>query len=314
MNDFHDKSTISARQQTLDHLYKYFKEVSDAKCLLWVDPAQTDPFDAVPLVEEHRIRVPIRHPRFDVQYGPYLVPLDLTDNAAADILEESVEKAWFAWTTDSLSAFRGQPIAGWIATQTSVQSLATYWARHCHLHKRQKMTKLLRFHDPGVREWLWPTLTEQQRWSLLGPADSILSIGRGHILQCHRRSSASFSNDAIPPLTLQEAQWIQVEDHATVHAVWVARLAGPDDRDDYTTGWHQRVFDALKAATHYGVKDAQDRELFALHALRLGCDFHTNEEMRPVWTKTLAGDYYGSALEDVFACSADQVHLHFKNC
>jgi hypothetical protein len=313
MNNILDESSTCAWQQTAEHLEKYFHEVSNAKCLLWVNPAQSDPFEAVPLVEEHRLRVPIRHPRFDVRYGPYLVPLDLRDNTAISLFKESVEQAWLAWTRESLSAHLGQPIAGWVATQAPAQRLATHWAANCHIHVRQRLTKLLRFHDPGVREWLWPTLTEQQRHSLLGHADRIFSIGREHVLQSHGRTSSSFSVDAIPPLALQEEQWAQVEDYASVHAAWLTWRPSLENPENYTTGWEHDVFEALKRATSYGLKDAGDRELFALHVLQFGRDFHNSEEMIPVWKKTLAADHYGNVLEEVFARPVDQIRLHFKN-
>jgi hypothetical protein len=312
MNHPLDEGAAHTWEGAAEDLHRYFHDVASGKCLLWVNPAQSDPFNTVPLVEEHRVRVPINHPRFDVRLGPYLVPLDLSKSADADLFRDSVERAWVAWTIESLSAFCGQPIAGWVATLAPVQALAQHWAWRCHLHTRQGLSKLLRFHDPGVREWLWSTLSEQQRHSLLGPAHSLLAIGRGRILLRQMRSSVPAPADAIPSLALNETQWEQVDSYSTVHAAWIAWSAEPEKRDKPAAAWEQGVLKALSHATRYGVTDAADRELYALHALQLGGAFHTEERMRPVWERTLAGDYYGSALEEIFARPADQLHSHFK--
>jgi hypothetical protein len=308
MNNPLDEGAAPAWQSTAENLHRYFHDAADAKCLLWVNPAQFDPFDRVPLVEEHRVRVPINHPRFDMRLGPYLVPLDLSKREDAGVFSDSVEMAWLAWTAESLSAFCGQPIAGWVGTQAPAQALANHWAWSCHLHRRQGLSKLLRFHDPGVREWLWPTLTEQQRQSLLGPADSLLAIGRGHTLLRHVLTSVPDPADATPSFVLNDQQWAQVDEYATIHAAWVAWSA---EQICAAAPVHD-VLKALSDATRYGVRDAQDRELFALHALQLGGGFHAHEKMRPVWARTLAGDYYGSALEEVFAHPADRLHSHLK--
>jgi hypothetical protein len=313
MNDALNDGGAHDLQSTVDSLLRYFHDVADDKCLLWVNPAQSDPFETAPLVEEHRVRVPINHPRFDVQRAPYLVPLSLTKSAHTDLLTESVERAWRAWTIESLSAFCGQPIAGWVAARAPGQAIANHWARRCHLHRRQGLSKLLRFHDPGVREWLWTTLTEQQRHAVLGPADSLLAIGRGHSAQRHARSTVFNEADVLPGLVLDEKQWAQVDDYATVHAAWIAWSAVPDKGDKLPPNWEQGVFSALAHAASYGVRDPQDRELFAMHALQLGSGFHLTQRMRPVWERTLAGHYYGSALEEVIAQPADRLHSYMKS-
>jgi hypothetical protein len=236
----------------------------------------------------------------------------LSKSADADVFQDSVESAWVAWTDESLLAFCGQPIAGWVATHAPTQALANHWAWRCHLHCRRGLSKLLRFHDPGVREWLWPALTEQQRHSLLGPADSLLAIGRGHTLLRHVRASIPDRADAIPSFVLNEQQWAQVDEYATIHAAWVVWSAEPDNRAERTAGSVQDVLKAMAHATRYGLRDVQDRELFALHVLQLGGGFHADEKMRPVWERTLAGDYYGSALEEVFGHPANRLHLQLK--
>jgi hypothetical protein len=308
MNYYLDKNLSCTWQQALAYLRSHFQEVAQGQCHLWVNPANLDPFANVPLVEKNRIRVPIRHPRFDMRLAPYLVKLDLSQPAEAEVFEKSVEIAWNAWTKESLAAFCGQPISGWLTTKIPPKTLAMHWAQHCHLHRCQQLTKLLRFHDPGVREWLWPTLSKLQREALLGPADTIVAIGRGHQLQCLTRPSGSDPTAQFPPLVLENAQWDQVDDYAIVHAAWVLWTNESENPINYSPGWERDVLKSLRQATGYGIRDRQDRELFSLHALRLGADFHSHERMQPVWNRTCAGDCYGRALEEIFACPVQQFH------
>ena len=156
-------------EQSLQALHKLFLEASDDTCLLWVNPAQGDPFEDDALARERRVPVPISHPRFDPRFAPYLLPLTLHRFADADIFKRSVQLAWQSWSLDSLNFANGQPIGGWVVTSRPPAELARHWADHCHLHLRGGLTKLLRFHDPSVREWLWPTLSPAQRRQLLGP-------------------------------------------------------------------------------------------------------------------------------------------------
>lgn len=294
-------------------LHQHFAGSADSQCLLWVNPAQSDPFNEVPLVRERRVRVPINHPRFDVRLAPYLVPLNLNKPGDKDLFRDSVDMAWQAWNVESLNAFAGQPIAGWVATHAPATELARHWAWRCHLHTRRGLNKLLRFHDPSVREWLWESLTGQQKRLLLGPADSIVSIGRCHTMARHVMPQHDTSGDTSQPLLLDEKQWAQVEDFAAVHAAWLAFSLGSGDHDPLPSGWAQDVFEALSHATTFGIDHMLDRELFALHALQLGSAFHTAERMLPVWEKTRSGNYYGSAVEEVFGRPGDQLHQHPQN-
>jgi hypothetical protein len=307
MNDFVDAAGWEAY---VEYLHRYFSQHAGAKCLLWVNPAQGDPFEDNLHVRTVRFRVPVNHPRYDVSVGPYLVPLDLAVSIDADVLRESVRLAWQAWEFASLLAMQGQPICGWIA-HGDARSLALHWAIRCHLHRRNGLAKLLRFHDPSVREWLWTTLSASQRSSLLGPAASVFSIGRAHALVHHLRDGGAIipALDEMPSLTLTDAQWEQVEEYATVHAAWLAWHDGPTGRDmDLDLpAWEQTVLGALKQASNYGVVDAEDRQLFALHTLQFGANFHTSKSMLPVWTKTRSGSHYGNAIEQVMGIPVDQL-------
>jgi hypothetical protein len=287
------------------------------QCLLWVDPAQADPFEGNLLVEQVRVRTPIRHPRFDPLRAPYLVPLDLSRRADADLFRDSVELAWRTWERESLNAMRGQPICGWLRIDagTSVKSLASHWARNCHLHMDARQARLLRFQDPGVREWLWPTLDETQRRAMLGPAVEIQAIGRGQKLIHHRRANgAAATPGGYLALQLKQSQRDQVTDYATVHAAWLKRRNSlPAETEALLpSDWERPVLDALAEATRYGVRDAPDRELFALHALQLGARFHQCAQLQEVWRKTQDGDSYGGAIEEVIGLPADQLETFIR--
>lgn len=291
-----------------EQLIRHFQETTNSRCILWVDPAQADPFEACALVEEMRVRTPIRHPRFDSLRAPYVVPLDLSRSAHADVFADSVELAWQSWNLDNLSAMRGQPICGWLASDASAKAIAGHWGRHCHLHLRGRQTKLLRFQDPGVREWLWGDLSATQQRAMLGPAAEVYAVGRGHSLMHHRCDDVTTPHDMCEPLHLTSAQWEQVEDYAIVHAAWLIwRVSRREGAASSTPGWERPILGALTQATRLGVRDVADRELFALHTLKLGPAFHRNARMQQVWTKTQAGEFYGSAVEEVTGCSADQL-------
>ncbi|MES2317988.1 MAG: DUF4123 domain-containing protein [Pseudomonadota bacterium] len=298
-------------QQHVDDLHRRFYEAAESKCLLWVNPAQSDPYEGDPLVEALRARVLINHPRFNPKHGPYLVPLDLSKSAHADVFRASAELAWNAWTRESLAASCGQPIAGWVLTRSPVKALALHWGTQCHVHGRGR-NQLLRFHDPSVREWLWPVLSDAQRDSLLGPADSLFAFGRNHAMMRHQRKDARASRICFPALALTDVQWRQVEDYATLHRAWLTWQSANEDKPQQAAEWEKGVLTALSHATTYGIVDSHDRELFALHALQLKSTFHGLSQLQPVWRKTSRGEFYASAIEDVFGQPADQLHTCLK--
>ncbi|QGZ40205.1 uncharacterized protein DUF4123 [Pseudoduganella flava] len=295
----------------LQALHRYFHEAAEDACLLWVDPAQGDPFDGSGLVEERRVRVPIAHPRFEPQFAPYLVPLHLDRSADADLFGHSVRMAWQAWDLPSLEAAQGQRVCGWIRTSGEAAVLAQHWAGNCYLHVHGALHKLLRFHDPGVREWLWLSLGAQQKRTLLGPAQTLLAFGRTQQLKRQEMADGGAAHTEAPGrLVLTAEQWAQVDDYATLHAAWLAERSaraavGVDVPDD---GFDPRpVFAALKHATRHGIVDAQDRVLFARHALALGPEFHTDERLLLVWKLTAQGDFYGGAIEEVTGVPVDEL-------
>ncbi len=317
MNNTFDSVDVVGWEHHVEYLHKYLYDNADSKCLLWVNPAQVDSFAENERVQEARVRVPINHPRFDVSVGPYLVPLNLSASADADIFRDSVKFAWDAWDINSLHSLAGQPIGGWVVSKSDAKALAAHWAMRCHVHRRSDLTKFLRFHDPSVREWLWKSLNAVQRRALLGPASSIFSIGRGlNLINQHcETSSSALQVDSFAALVLSDGQWHQVEDYATVHAAWLAWIEAHEDGAtvNQQCGWEQAIFGALAHATDYGIVDAQDRELFARHALQLDADFHSSKKMLPVWIRTRMGEYYGTVLGQVFCLQVDQFNTKLLN-
>ncbi len=272
-------------------------------------------------VQENRIRVPIQHPRFDLKFAPYLVPLDISKSMGSDILKQSVQLAHEAWDLPSLLAYSGQPVAGWAITDSKATSLANHWANYTHLHTVNRLTKLLRFHDPSVREWLWPSLSVAQQALLLGPATQLLGIGRQQQLMQLQLAEPSTPSDT-RKLFLTGPLWQQLEDYATVHEAWLleaADIANTGDvrqwRNSLPTQWHESVFKALQSATQYGIESAEDRVLFARHVLEMGSGFHTHPLLKEVWSKTKTGGFYGGAVEEVTGHAALSLatHLHTVN-
>lgn len=276
----------------VEDMHRHFHEVAEGKCLLWVNPAQADPYADDAVVNELRVCVMINHPRFDRKHAPYLVPLDLSKSGHADVFRTSVEMAWNAWTQEYLMASCGQPIGGWVLTRSPGKALALHWGTQCHVHARRGRSQLLRFHDPSVREWLWPTLNDAQKDSLLGPADTLLALGRDHSLMRQQRHTAP-DRICFQALVLTDAQWRQVEDYATVHRAWLTwhSVHEHDSKPQCEKEWEKGVLAALSYATTYGIVDAQDRELFALHALQLSSTFHGLSQLQPVWERTAHGEF-----------------------
>jgi hypothetical protein len=304
-------------QPHLQELHRQFFERAGDRCILWVNPAQGDPFSGEQFVDKRKVRVPIQHANFDVKLAPYLVPLDIGKSRDADVFKRSVAMAWEAWELDSLQEFNGQAIGGWAASDQPPQSLALHWATNCHIHSVNGLTKLLRFHDPSVREWLWPALTTKQQERLLGPANLVIALNRNQELMTHT-STAAFTNaidDNPGKLLLTPAQWEQVNEYAVLHSAWLRCCSSrPAFRQVSATQsrWEGKILEALHAARAYGISDPQDRDLFATHAMLLGADFHEHEKMHPVWSKTRTGDYYGAACEEVSGRPVDhlQNYLH----
>jgi hypothetical protein len=287
--------------------------MAGGKCTLWVDPAQRDPYDRIQFLKQRRVRVPISHVNFSGHCAPYLVPLDLAMPNDAALFNDSVELAWDAWTIPSLRAQVGQPVCGWIVTPSPAEILANHWGRHCHIHGHQYKSKLLRFHDPGVREWLWPTLNEAQRHSLLGPAACLFALGRN---QCLLRHASKFTFSALAPFELNNQQWLQVGDYATVHAAWlecVAATGSASLNPPFSELALAAVLSALAQATRHGVTQQSERKLYARHALQLGTEFHADERMQKVWELTCGENYYGSVIEDVFNCAAEELYLKWRS-
>jgi hypothetical protein len=196
MNNHSIQHEAEPWQPHLQTLHRTFYESANDLCLMWVNPAQGDPFADDPLVEERRVGVPIQHPNFDTAFAPYLVELDLGQSRDADVFKRSVAMAWNAWELDSLIAFNGQTIGGWISSDQSAQTLAQHWAKNCHIHSIKGLTKLLRFHDPSPREWLWRVLTPLQQTRLLGSASFIVAFNREQELMTHSISRSVVNEEA----------------------------------------------------------------------------------------------------------------------
>jgi hypothetical protein len=235
--------------------------------------------------------------------------LDLTTSDAIELLEFSVRLAWEAWTQENLTSRNGQPIAGWVTTAVKPEALARHWATFTHLHVHNCHSKLLRFHDPGVREWLWPMLSTVQQQQLLGPALCVSAVDRRQNLihqvrptiPSHRdNTSSTAALPRVQKLTLTDEQWNRVEDFAIVHAAWIdSRENGEIASNLIHPDWHADIFPALLNATQYGLAHPQDRELFATHVMQLGGKFHFHPKMQTIWARTRAGDPYAYAIDQV---------------
>lgn len=317
-----DNHIDAAWRKLAGQLHRHFEVTAQHRCLLWVDPAQADPFEGHDSVEQLRVRIPIRHPRFNPLRAPYVVPLDLSRSADGDLFNSSVELGWRSWSTEYLNAMLGQPVCGWVRAAVDARAVTRHWGTQCHLHLFKRQTRLCRFHDPSVREWLWPTLDKTQQRALLGPAAEILAIGRTQQLIHHTcgdpigfpSSSSNSEQGRFPQLQLDQRTWEQLDDYATVHAAWLIWRNSADSQAalPQAAGWQRHIFHALAQASQLGIRDAPERELFALHALQMGADFYRNSELDGIWRQTRAGGVYGITVEEVMGCPADQLATKIK--
>ncbi|WP_432241453.1 DUF4123 domain-containing protein [Herbaspirillum robiniae] len=301
----------------LQQLHRDINRHGDGRCFVWVDPAQGAP-DLGETDPGLRVSVPIVHPHYDQRFAPYLVPLNLGRFSDDCVLAASIELAWNAWSTPFLMARRGQPISGWIIGDRSAREVAAYWARRCYLHFVQGRTRMLRFHDPGVRAMLWQDLDTRQRALLLRPVKAILSLNRHQALE----SFSAPSTPAVGPdsaaadlpdeqLRLSEQQWQHVNDYATVHAAW-SYLVGEN-----LISRHAPVSEALRnslgAASSYGITSADDRMLFLVCGLRHGIGFHSHARMADVWRRTADGEALVDAIEAVSGRPFEQLSSYLMD-
>lgn len=304
----------------LQDLHRYFFETAADQCLLWVNPAQFDVFAEETVAQDRLVRINIHRPDLDEKLLPYLVPLDLSRSPDADLFKKSVAIAWEAWTLDSLKAYNGQPIGGWIHTDASPQALARYWASNCYVHSVDNGHVLLRIHDPGVRQWLWRSFSSLQKIQMLGPARSIHAFGREHQMMCHQADASAAApslgdSNAPSRLQLAPAQWGQVGDYSVLHRAWLRYCErDPEVRTKQfaSAAWEHDILSALDHASQYGIEDEQDRDLFAFHALQMGPNFHFDKRLQPVWAMVQTGEYYGGACEHVTALPTDRLHEYLQ--
>jgi hypothetical protein len=309
----------STWQDCAQALHSHIYSTANDQCLLWVNPAQMDAFADNSWVQKNRVTVPITHPRFDTKFAPYLVALDISSSMGSDILQQSVQIAYEAWALPSLQAYSGQPVAGWVVTSGSAAALASHWASLIYLHMVDGLTKLLRFHDPSVREWLWPSLSATQQALLLGPATQLLGINRQQQVMQHQLLEPQPAVAAAKKLFLTEQQWQQVEDYAAVHEAWLLQATEVENtsnlaqwRKALPARWHDTLLKALQSVTQYGIASPEDRALFAQHALQMGADFYNHPLLKDVWTKTKGGDFYGGALEEVTRHPAHTLAVYLR--
>ena len=293
----------------LQTLHRHFFEHHQSRCLVWINPAQGDPFSDVALEEQRKIVVPIEHAKFDRKFAPYLIDLRLDKFRDAEIFKLSVEMAWEAWSEPSLAARAGQPICGWIGVDGDPKELSEHWAKRCHVHLVATRHKFLRFHDPGVRELLWTFLTPVQKAILTANTSAIFSIGRRRNLLKQTLAEMQPSLDSpTRSLVLDTVQWSYVADLANIHAASVVlHTELGTSLNDLPVG--MSIFRALEHATHYGILDESNRQLFIRHVLEAGSEFHHDDRLKRVWSLTQSGEFYGVALQDVLECEPDQ----FKN-
>lgn len=307
---------MDSPEAIIEMLLQHLHNASTDHILLWVDPAQQDVFGDHPLIEQLRVRVPIRHARFDPALAPYLVPLNTSKYNEAQLFGESVRLAWQAWQMPSLLEGNGQSVCGWAICSAPAVKLAAHWGQYCSLHRVGMQSMRLRFHDPSVREWLWPALSPTQQRQLLGPAQALLSIGRQgqvvrHALAAETNGIETSWMAETSTLTLSDAQWSDVNDYATLHGAWLDYcLLNEAHRQTLSRkhpSWVANTLSALKQASQFGIADPLDRRLFALHALQFGDTFYLHPKLQMVWPRTQQGEFYGGALEDATQQPAEQL-------
>lgn len=311
MNNHIELEAEASWEQYVEHFHKLFSDSGEGKCLLWVDPARVDPLGE--LCAGKMVPVLINHPRFDTNSAPYLVELDLSRSSDADLFRISVEISWNSWSIDELTARKGQYICGWVQAPDGAKALAHHWATRCHLHRKNGASYLLRFQDPGIREWLWSLLDQHQKEILLGPASRLFSVSRNRHVITHEVPSAILKRETskISALMLDSSQFVQLEDYQVAHSAWLELMSDHEHAFDAPIGWERNLFRSLTRATEIGILHELDRTLFAKHVLQMGSAFIGWDRMKSVWRKTCLGEPYGRAVEEVFSITPDRLHTVF---
>lgn len=271
----------------LESLRTLFHEQGRDQCLLMINPAQFDLLEDNDFVQDQKVVVPIEHPRFDLQFAPYLVPLNLTQDQDLEIFQRSVEAAYQDWSLENLEAFAGQAVCAWVLTQAPAKEVATYWAKNTFVHRHNHLDKLLRWHDPSVREWLYLMLSPAQINQLLGPADRLCSIGRRQNLIEHAKTRDTSPHP--PHLQLSETQWQAVESFALLHAAWVNAWAEDEHFKDRlpTSADIKPYVESLEAAKQLGIEGEEHLKQFLTFAWRYRPDFYRIEPYNQLVDKLL---------------------------
>ncbi|WP_288407156.1 DUF4123 domain-containing protein [uncultured Herbaspirillum sp.] len=302
-------TTVPAWDRHLNALHRLIAEESDGQCLLWLNPLAHQMGLAGTKAKEC-VAIPIEHPRFDRRFAPSLLPLDLQRYEDSEIFANSVAMAWTAWDFETLQASPGQPIAGWVIGSMSAKELAGHWARSVCIHHEKGQSRLLRFNDPAVREWLWPTLTPTQKSTLIGSADALISIGRQQQIELARREldmeyPQPQERSWQAPLKLSATQWYRLEHYAEIHAAWMYWLSEGGDRHQILS--QDCIFSALLAATERGLSHPDDRILFIFHLLQLGEIFYHDARLESVWERTRLGEAYSESITETLGLSAQHL-------
>jgi hypothetical protein len=278
-------------RQLGEHLQR---DEADA-CFLLIDPLLREPFpeDWPPVAAANVWEVPIKHPSVSGTQRPRLIRLDARNVA---LLEASVAGAVEEQRMPTVEAARGFSIGGWLwlGSPADPSQLARHLARCMQLRAGPGGTsRLIRWHDRRVLEWMWPALSDEQRSRLLGPIRAWTVLDRRNRLVTYRTNSERQPG----ALSLTATQWVHGGLNETVQDLLRGWMSFANELPaDYLAQAHSAAI-AVDAA---GVTHRQDRTLMAAYLFQVHLRLLDHPRVQSAVTKAIAGETtLAQALEDI---------------
>ncbi|MEA9393587.1 DUF4123 domain-containing protein [Acerihabitans sp. TG2] len=273
-------------------------ELATADCRLYllVDPVSLPDEVLHPLVSAlvalHPIPVRLPHHALAAQSYPWLLPLDMADEAQAALLRLSIDYALKELHPQRLAQGEGRAICGWLTSPYDAATVARQLGETAIQKLPDNSSILLRYYDPAVHSVLWNHVDElqQQRW--LGVLSAwVYPCGDGQVV-IHKHKSATY-----PHLTF--SLMLGAED-----AVLIARTGRinrtletyrnknrmSERHDEVSAG--EIVKAALERAdSQHGFTQEYDQQALALDCLKWHPQLDMHHHMRTLLTREERPDH-----------------------
>ena len=269
------------RQQIFTSLHTAKSRWQDSRLYLLYAPGYADPLGLAQGNDAPRRETTLLRWAHDAGYAkpqfPRVIELDCrrvaahllaTDPAFDDpLLEESI-----ALAHGGLAEEEGAGLCGWLVSPDSASTIASRFAGASQRWDTGQRY-WLRWHDPRMMALLWPQMTAEQKFSLLGEQLSWLALdAAGHLVEFSSPSTAGNADtDAnLTQLTVTRPQWTAIHHLGLVnHLVDAWREQRAEVLPPNACAAVQRE---IVRAQAWGL-DGRDLQVFVLMALELRGSF-----------------------------------------